>query len=208
MLTIQEVIDKAKLSGVHFGPGGDKVHLAYLAKLRLIPQAVRRKVDGKIQGCYPDNIVRQLLEIERLRGQGLTYTQIRYQLTSPLDESSLVSRMPQIPFVGRIREAGPATFSGPTMTPPVAPLTYLVIGLLLGYLLSTVNMNNQGGALANRGPEEKTVLSEASGILPIDKTKVSMLRLNDKSKTEPLYIIAIPRSHLGSLGETTINLAN
>lgn len=55
----------------------DKIHLAYLTKLGLLPQTIRRKIAGKMTGCYPDWAVSQIRKIEDLKNSGLAYSQIK-----------------------------------------------------------------------------------------------------------------------------------
>lgn len=94
----------------------DKIHLAYLTKLRLIPQTIRRKVDGKITGCYPLEVVDKVQKIEVLKNKGLSYPQIKWELEQP---------KPAFNFNWN-----------------VSPLVFLFIGLILGYLLSGGNKSS------------------------------------------------------------------
>ena len=90
--------------------GLSKVQLAYLTKLRLLPQTIRRKIGDKIAGCYPESVLTTVSEIENLRDQGLSYAQIRYELRRGSEK--------------------PATnFSA---------MAFLIIGLVLGYMLAVV----------------------------------------------------------------------
>lgn len=91
----------------------DKIHLAYLTKLRLIPQTIRRKVDGKISGCYPLEVIDKLQKIEVLKNKGLSYSQIKWELEQPKPAFNFNWNVP--------------------------PLVFLFIGLILGYLLSGGN---------------------------------------------------------------------
>lgn len=93
--------------------GTDKTHLAYLAKLRLIPQAIRRKVGEKIAGCYPLEVIDKVQKIETLKDRGLSYSQIKWELNDS---------KPAFNFNWN-----------------VSPLVFLFIGLILGYLLSGGN---------------------------------------------------------------------
>ena len=93
--------------------GTDKTHLAYLAKLRLIPQAIRRKVGDKIAGCYPLEVIDKVQKIETLKNKGLSYSQIKWELNDS---------KPAFNFNWN-----------------VSPLVFLFIGLILGYLLSGGN---------------------------------------------------------------------
>ncbi len=90
----------------------DKVHLAYLTKLRLLPQTIRRKIGDHIEGCYPESVIPLLSKIENLKNAGLTYSQIKFQLR---DEPTPAYAVAQ---------------------PQSSPLVFLFIGLILGYLLA------------------------------------------------------------------------
>lgn len=96
----------SKLSGV------SKIHLAYLTKLRLIPQTIRRKVDGAITGCYPESVLKQLQKIEGMKDRGLTYSQIRFAINSPAALNFNIN--------------GPA---------------FLIIGLVLGYIVANLRVS-------------------------------------------------------------------
>lgn len=109
LLPISQIVEKATAAGVTFGFGDPKTHLAYLTKLRLLPQAVRRKINQEIEGCYPEEVISQMRKIEELKKQGLTYREIRFYLQT-------------LPAV-----------SSHQATPGVV---FLLIGLFLGYLLA------------------------------------------------------------------------
>lgn len=119
------------MMGANFGFGDPKTHLAYLTKLHLLPQTVRRKIGTEIAGCYPDYVADLLLRIESLRASGLTYPQIKYKLENPASNNQ-----------------------------PYA-LAFLVIGLILGYLLGVQKspiINSSGQTIAVAIPAEITIL--------------------------------------------------
>lgn len=125
LLTIDEVITKARKSGATLGHGDPKVHLAYLTKLRLLPQAIRRKIADKIVGCYPENVLTTIKKIEELKSAGLSYSQIRYQLSAG---------SPVVPNFAPVYPQNDRFSS----------LAFLLIGLILGFLLAT---NFSGNAI-------------------------------------------------------------
>lgn len=156
----------------------DKIHLAYLTKLRLLPQTIRRKVSGKIQGCYPASVVALVHKIEELKDQGLTYSQIRFQLTQP--ESVLSAT----PFA-----------VAPAIVQPTSPLALLIVGLLLGYLLAT------------RPPSGAAALTQVP-VSPIDinsQTMLKVLKDNGPAQSGPIYVIAVPAQNFSKVGQTNIN---
>ena len=108
--------------------GTDKIHLAYLTKLRLIPQTIRRKIGNKITGCYPENVISLIPKIEELKNMGLTYSQIRYELNE-------IPKQAMAP--GGVQHDTSFQYSHSNS------LAFLVIGLVLGYILFALNgINN------------------------------------------------------------------
>ena len=102
----------SRLSGVR------NIHLAYLTKLHLFPQTIRRKINGEITGCYPEHVLDALQEIENLKSRGLTYSQIKYELHK--DDRNLSSNF-------NLQSS----------------IVYLTIGLILGYLIATISTINK-----------------------------------------------------------------
>ncbi len=134
------------MEGVDFGFGDPKIHLAYLTKLRLLPQAIRRKIGNTITGCYPESVVDNLKRIESLKNKGLSYSQIRLQMERPAYSVNL----------------------------NLTGLVYLVVGLVLGYLLAikntgpTVNLPlSQAIQLMNQGNSQFHNLNKL-GTISID----------------------------------------
>ncbi len=113
-LTLSELIALAKNQGVSFGRSDPKVHLAYLAKLGLIPPALKRKSNGKLEGHYPLFVLDNLTDIEKMKNDGLTYAQIK-------------------------AHRGGSNMTTPNLTPSPYPILMLVLGLILGFLLAQVN---------------------------------------------------------------------
>ncbi|MBI4100096.1 hypothetical protein HY440_03745 [Candidatus Microgenomates bacterium] len=159
----------------------DKIHLAYLTKLRLLPQTIRRKVSGKIQGCYPDSVVAMIRRIENLKDQGLTYSQIRFQLAQPEPAVEKLSPLPAyLPVASQ-----------------TSPLALLIVGLLLGYLLAVSKPPTALPAAA---------LAQA-GVSPLDENSKVMVKVltNSEPLAERLYVIAVPSQNFYKMGQTNIN---
>jgi len=185
LLTIEEIISRTKKSGTFLGHGDPKVHLAYLTKIRLLPQTIRRKVNNKIVGCYPESVPSLLQKIENLRSSGLTYSQIRFQLSN-----GQVVQTPAFSFRSVTNELAPIkNYSN--------GLAFLMIGLILGFLLAH---NNSGGLVSTA--KAATVTN-----LPTDATSQSIIKVvnGDNSSSDPIYLIAIPQQNLYKLGKTDIN---
>lgn len=182
LLPIPELIKRAKAMGVNFGPGNPRTHLAYLAKTHLIPPAIRRKIEGKITGCYEQNVLELLLKIEEMKAAGLSYSEIKWQLSnqSPMTSNSfsLSSYVPKI-----------------TPEKWFNPAIYLIIGLLLGYFFAV----NRIAAV----PESLAGLSFS----PADNNFVSTpgKATGQGTGDSSVYIITLPGQHLDNLGKTNIS---
>lgn len=124
LLPIGQIIQRAKNRGINLGQGDPKIHLAYLTKIGLLPKAVKRKVTGKMTGCYPLSALSTLEQIENRKMAGQTYSQIRFQTL----EEYWIDGNDQAKMEGSIWGQG---------------IAFLVIGLVLGYLLATVGVSRQ-----------------------------------------------------------------
>lgn len=181
LIPIENIVKSATENGVTFGFGSPKNHLSYLSKLHLIPSAIRRKLaDGKISGCYPESVISTLQKIEQLKNQGLTYSQIKAQL-------SIINSNTQVQ-ANKFNLA--LAYSGPI---------FLIIGILLGYLLATsaVNKNNVLGT-------EVGTAAQAN-----DFQKILRLSTSPNSD-QSIYLISVPNNDaanqgLYKLGKTTLN---
>lgn len=111
----------------------DKIHLAYLTKLRLLPQTIRRKINDRIEGCYPEYVIPLLAKIEDFKNAGLTYSQIKFQLRG---------------------EPVPAY----SITPPQSSssVAFLIVGLILGYLLASRGSQQQLSTATSIAPLDET----------------------------------------------------
>lgn len=138
--------------------GTDKIHLAYLTKLRLIPQTIRRKVRNKITGCYPEKVISLIPKIEELKNMGLTYSQIRYELNNS------GSGMPK------------------QTQHDTSSLAFLVIGLVLGYILFSLNSVNN----------------------PMVPKNTQAVMAAEIPKDQPIYLLAVPSKNLYKLGQTNL----
>ena len=167
----------------------DKIHLAYMTKLRLIPQTIRRKINGKITGCYPESVVKQLRQIEELKNRGLTYSQIRYELEET--SVSIMSHAGLDPASIYI-DSGVRRNDHYAATPNFA-IAFLVVGLILGYLLSRQPAPQLMAAKSVTQPAES------------DYQKVLRLTGNQETSTQPIYVIAVPSQNIDRLGKVNFN---
>lgn len=208
LITIEEIISQARKSGTFLGHGNPKVHLAYLTKIRLLPQAIRRKVDGRIVGCYPEFVLSLLNRIEELKTKGLTYSQIRFQLNSNEIMDKRYGTKDKIK--DKIKEkrnwTDSTTFISPSSYPlsnifnpssGTNPVVFLLIGLILGFLLAA---NNN----ANSPARQQNNQSLAQTIDAVPKHSIETVQTNNPSP-DPIYLIAIPEKNLYKLGKTDIN---
>ena len=145
----------------------DRVHLAYLTKLRLIPQTIRRKINDKITGCYPDSVIPLIRRVEELKDRGLTYSQIKFQLQPEIIQPNFAQ--------------------APTYQPVSAShnsnaFAFLIIGLLIGYLLA---INNVRPETVRPVSADAPKISEPIYLIPVSKQnldKFGTININDLIK--------------------------
>lgn len=129
----------------------DKIHLAYLTKLRLIPQTIRRKIDNAVTGCYPASVVPVIAQIEDLKNRGLSYSQIKYEL----------HRDQPVPVQQN-------------------QTAFLIIGLILGYILFSIN------SIKTTSPETNPIVTTVT----------------NPNEKQPIYLLAYPDKNFYKVGTT------
>jgi DNA-binding transcriptional MerR regulator len=78
LISIDEVIERAKRLGVDFGKGDPRNRLRYYVKIGLLPHAKRKAFKNKFpEGAYPEEIVWKLFEIDRMIKAGKGILQIK-----------------------------------------------------------------------------------------------------------------------------------
>jgi hypothetical protein len=82
LLPIEEVIEKASKRGVQFGKGDPYNRLRYYTKMAWLPHMTRKRLDGKLQGHYPQSAVDTLVLIENMKLEGLSNDEIAKRLAS------------------------------------------------------------------------------------------------------------------------------
>lgn len=187
LYTITEFIDKARALGINFGNGDPKIHLAYLTKIGLLPQTTRRKINGCISGCYPQESLSTLIEIENLKNKGFSLAQISKSLNS--NKPSLYQ-----PFT----PVFDSNFSIPQKSTSPAVL-FLIIGILIGFLMA--NFNSQ--TMANMNKVENMALSAKSGLTNFQSQTNQTLNAVSGNQ-QPIYVIAIPKQNLDKMDKTDI----
>ena len=182
LVPIGQIIKEAKSAGATFGHGDPRTHLAYLTKLRLLPQTVRRRIGGAIVGCYPSSAVSTILSIEQLKADGLTYPQIRQELGLSSQNA----------------------FRSPAFLPAVpSNLSFLIIGLLLGFLLA--GRQSAPAPATAAVPAAKAVQTAAT---PLSRSTVLFTSNPSESADGTIYILAVPKQNLDNLGKFNINYLN
>jgi hypothetical protein len=78
LISIDEVIERAKRLGVDFGKGDPRNRLRYYVKIGLLPHAQRKVFKNNLpEGAYPEEIVWKLFEIDRMIKAGKGILQIK-----------------------------------------------------------------------------------------------------------------------------------
>lgn len=205
LLPIPQFIETARRQGAVFGGGDAKIHLAYLTKIGILPQALKRKIDAEIVGCYPAEAIQTLLKAEQMKNSGMTYSQIAklLQRTATAPALSPVLDQPPVADIMSVNNVSPKQFNNLSFISSPSFL-YLVIGLLFGLLLSS--FNSQGLAQL----QKQTNLTFAQPPVLSDYERQSNQILNTTSgasqqEQQPIYVIAVPKQNLDKLQKTNIN---
>jgi DNA-binding transcriptional MerR regulator len=92
LISINEVIERAKKLGVDFGKADSKNRIRYYVKLGLLPNAQRKifKKNGKPEGAYPEEIVWRLFEIDRKIKEGKTILEIKKEMEEKNSEKEKI----------------------------------------------------------------------------------------------------------------------
>jgi DNA-binding transcriptional MerR regulator len=81
LISIEEIIRRAKDLGVDFGKGDPKNRLRYYTKLGLLPHAQRVSFDGRPPtGAYPQSVISILVFIDKKLKEGKSILQIKREL--------------------------------------------------------------------------------------------------------------------------------
>lgn len=86
LISVKEVIKKARARGFDFGRGKPTNLLYYYTKKGLLPGASRVSVfgvKGHTVGCYPATVVDTMLRIQSLRQSGMSMAYIQTALVTP-----------------------------------------------------------------------------------------------------------------------------
>lgn len=179
LIPINKFIELAKGQGFDFGRGDPKIHLAYLTKIGTLPPSAKRKINGKITGCYDQDCIQRLLDVEAMKAKGMTYSQIAKTIF--YHQSSTLNPYPPSSTFHRLG-------SNPS-------ILYMVIGILLGFLISTLN---------SQGLAEMRKYSNVSLTAPPENESVA---IGNKSAeiSDSVYIITVPKQNLDKLEKTNIN---
>lgn len=89
LISIEDLIMKAKAFGVDFGKGDPKNRLRYYVKLGLLPHAKRKSFNGlPPEGCYPIKVLSMLIDIDRKIKEGKSVLEMKRELTEQKKEKS------------------------------------------------------------------------------------------------------------------------
>jgi len=78
LISIEEVISRAKKLGVDFGRGNPRERLRYLTKIKLLPHARRKSFNGQPpNGAYPEYVIGLLKEIDEKIKAGKSIQEIK-----------------------------------------------------------------------------------------------------------------------------------
>jgi len=93
LISIDEVISRAKRLGVDFGKGDPRERLRYLTKLGLLPHAKRKSFNGQpSQGAYPEYVIELLKEIDEKIKAGKSIQEIKKEK----ERKNLIEEIPSL----------------------------------------------------------------------------------------------------------------
>lgn len=202
LLPIPEIIRSAKKIGAAFGHGDPKIHLAYLTKLRLLPQTVRRKIGTEIVGCYPTSVISQIKQIEDLKSTGRTYSQIRSIFASQTIDSGF-SQTPK--HCENASFTLPSFGNSANFVPHSNSLVFLIIGLILGYLLSISSVSQSKLSLFQNRADLTDNSIESLKTLDTQSSQMIQIQGSSNGQNQPIYLIAVPKQNFEKLGTTNIS---
>jgi hypothetical protein len=142
-----------------------------------------------------------LKKIEEMRGAGLTYSQIRRQITG----CPAVVPNPIIHFPSSY----PLSHYHYPLSGQLSSLAFLTVGLLLGYLLFMVNYQPKLAAPETAPTAAAMSAAPDTVALPGETWRQQTIRaisLTDNAETdEAVYLLTVPGRHLYKLGKTDVN---
>ncbi len=107
LISIEELIKRAKSLGVDFGKGDPKNRLRYYTKLGLIPHAKRKCFQSRFpSGAYPESVLKTLLKIDKELKKGKTIQEIKKEFEKEVFKERKAS--PKKEFVFQKRKFLPA----------------------------------------------------------------------------------------------------
>jgi len=183
--------------GVDFDGANPKEHIFYLSKIGLLPKAVKKlNSAGKLEAHYPPSTVDLLARIYSLKQSGLAYSQIskfsslNSNHTLPEDQSIVKE-----PFKNFTE---PTTFSSQT-------IAYLIIGLILGYLISSNNSLRTNSLTTVTANEVK---ANSIGVNSTTQTTFHLLTTPNGDTNNDLYLVTIPKSNFSRLEKVNFSDIN
>jgi len=179
MISISDLISKAKQNSIFLGQGDPREHLSYLSKIGVLPRAVRKRTaHGTIEGHYPESILAKLMQIKEMKAQGVTLSQM-----------------------GRLGQLTATAEPGPNQTLVWASgdrvynsLSFLVIGLLLGFLWAKFSPTTP--PLGQTKYDLQSFLPESTA-----KTNLSLENLIKNGTADTIYVLSVPKSRFSNLGD-------
>ena len=201
LISLSELIAQASRNGVDFDGSNPKEHIFYLSKIGLLPKAVKKtNAFGKLEAHYQPNVVDLFVRIYNLKKSGLAYSQIgkfsNLNINHALPETHADSgqRLESYTttlFPGEQHPGGSAGLPNQTVV-------YLIIGLILGYLVSANNSLKSNATNLAKTVEPQTVVT-ASQANPPSQVLFRLLTTSSSNNNNDLYLITLPKSNFSKL---------
>lgn len=124
LIEIEKLIKMAKKEGVDLGKGDPYNRLRYYTKIGWLPHMIRQKnKSGEVVGHYPNWVIDRLVEIERLKEQGLNNDEITSKIDTRTKLQNIYAKVNTPGFKNRL-------------------VSYITIGILVIILLNELDVIN------------------------------------------------------------------
>ncbi len=197
LISIDEVIFRAKKRGVDFGKGNPRERLRYLTKIGLLPHAKRKSFNGRSpNGAYPEYVIELLVEIDQKLKLGKSIQEIKRE-----KEEKILTEVPYTYYPPTIevqpvelKPSVPKTQNSFRKIADILKIIFLVfisIGGIFFFTRQTIE-KNFSNFLASLVETREKLTQRTTPTLP-------------KEKSEEFFPLLIPEPYLTINAETDIN---
>lgn len=164
LIEIEKLISQAKKAGANMGKGDPYNRLRYYTKIGWLPHMTRRKDNqGKLKGHYPSWVLERLIQIEKLKDQGLNNDQITQKIGTRNKALSLYAKINTQEFRNRV----------------ISYSSLLLLVVILLVEIDVLNVSKQSNPLPLQTPENVPTQLTGSGVSFVPANKKVIFVKND-----------------------------